>query len=118
MTTSTTRGGPELAAAKHAAHQAIHALHHQQLATAHLIRRVALEQLAPQLEQLAAAETAAREAAAAVKSLGGTPAAVDAPADRIAAKWGAPYGEAIAALRHVHEHEAAIQAGHDARAVR
>lgn len=109
MTKSPT-GGPALAAAKFASSDALHALQVQQTHTAQLIRDFARGPLVLQLEKLAAAESAARAAYAGVAALGGTPATVDAPLDRISGKWGAPYVDAIAALTAVRTHEESIEA--------
>jgi hypothetical protein len=83
----------------------IHALTVQQTNTAQLVRRFALEQLAPQLEQLATAEAGAREACTRLTAAGGISPTINAPIDRITAKWGEPYGGAIAALEGVRQHE-------------
>jgi hypothetical protein len=104
MTTVQQRAA-DLPIAKIDATDAIHALYIQQTATAQLVKTFALEQLAPQLERLAGAETAAREASARVGAAGGTPPTIDAPIDRINRKWGDVYGSAIAALEAVRQHE-------------
>src|SRR5690348_3292181 len=103
MTTSTT-GEPALAAAKIALPDALHALTIAENDTAQLVRRVVTEQLAPQLERLAVAVSAARQACERLTSAGGIAPTLEAPVDRIAAKWGAPYAGAIAALEAVRTH--------------